>query len=239
MSSLLLAGCGAAPEQIQSSGIDELVIPLDRPRADDFVDEIDNPFLPLTPGNAWVYTSSAPPTGAGVELLATVMVSDETAVIEGIDTTLVRESVGSRNGDRVGRVFAKVERWFAQDRRGNVWLFGETITPYDGGFVIARSWRAGVNGARAGLAMAAVPRVGDGYLRSAAPGVVEERVRVLGLEGTAAVPFGDYTDLVELELDSQSEPADSRVVRYARGVGPVQTAYADGRSLGLVSFTTS
>ena len=58
--------------------------------------------------------------------------------------------------------------WYAQDERGNVWWFGREGV-----------WRAGTDGAEAGLAMAAAPRVGDGYRMAYEPGVVEDTAEVL------------------------------------------------------------
>jgi len=75
--------------------------------------------------------------------------------------------------------------YFAQDRRGNVWWFGTV-----------GEWRAGVDGAQAGLAMPAEPRYGDSWRTAYVPGVVED---------VAAVTDMDDDTLV-LETTSALEP---------------------------------
>ena len=64
---------------------------------------------------------------------------------------------------------------FAQDERGNVWWFGRV-----------GEWQAGTDGAQAGLAMAATPRLGDGYRRALVPGA-EQRAEVVDVDRTSVV----------------------------------------------------
>ena len=66
---LLVAGCGSAPQKSPPTGVDGLEIPTPSPDPDDFVQDIDNPYLPLRPGSRWVYESG----GADPETI-TVMV---------------------------------------------------------------------------------------------------------------------------------------------------------------------
>ena len=47
---LTLTGCGAASEDYEVAGIDELVIPTPSPDPDDFVGHVDNPWFPLRAG---------------------------------------------------------------------------------------------------------------------------------------------------------------------------------------------
>ena len=108
------------------------------------------------PGNRWVYESQ----GEDAETI-TVTVTDETRVVAGVTTTVVSDVVTDADGQVVEETFD----WFAQDRDGNVWYFGEDTTEYDdrGRPDTAGSWEAGVDGAQAGLVMPATPRVGDGF----------------------------------------------------------------------------
>ena len=46
--------------------------------------------------------------------------------------------------------------WYAQDRDGNVWYFGEATTSFEGGSPSTKgSWEAGVDGALPGIVMPA------------------------------------------------------------------------------------
>ena len=166
------------PTQIGPTGVDELVIPTPAPLAADFVEGIDNPFLPLSPGSEWVYET----VGADDGETTTVTVTDQSRRVQGVLTTVVRDVVRNEAGEVVEDTYD----WFAQDQRGNVWYFGQDTAAYDldaGTTSTEGSWEAGVGGAQAGLAMAAVPRVGDGYQQGYLPSVAEDRATVLALDG--------------------------------------------------------
>lgn len=218
LGTLVLSGCGSASEPSPPTGIDELVIPSASLDPDDFVEEIDNPWLPLAEGNEWRYSAK------GGQLTVTVTVLEETTDIQGVTATAVRTATSDR------RLTTSEQRidWYAQDAEGNVWLLGE------GGI-----WEAGVNGAEAGLAMPADPRVGDGYRREYAEGVAEDRALVLSLDGSASVPYDDLTGLLETEDSTPLEPGRVEHRLYARGIGLVrEETVAGGDELSvLVAFS--
>jgi hypothetical protein len=226
---LLATGCAADPPDAPPTGVDELTIPTPSPDPADFVETIDNPWLPLVPGNTWVYES------AGGETV-TVTVTDDTRQVAGVTATVVRDVVT----DARGGVVEETLDWFAQDRAGNVWYLGEDTTEYDdrGRPEHAGSWEAGVDGARAGLAMPAQPRVGDGYRQEYYPGEAEDRAEVLSLAGEQSVPAGSYGGLLVTEEDTPLEPGVVEHKYYARGVGLVLEEDVSGGSerTELVSF---
>ena len=79
-------------------------------------------------------------------------------VIEGVTCVVVHDSLYLR-----GKLAEKTIDWYAQDRRGNVWYFGEATEELDcRGRVTSTegSWQAGVDGAKPGIFMPAHPRVG-------------------------------------------------------------------------------
>ena len=59
LAALTLTGCGAASEDYEDVGIDELVIPTPSPDPDDFVGYVDNPWFPLEQGSTWTYDVEA------------------------------------------------------------------------------------------------------------------------------------------------------------------------------------
>ena len=221
---LAVAGCGSAPGTIGPSGVDELTIPTPSPDPDDFVDGIDNPWLPLAVGSTWTYAVD----GSGPARTVTTTVTPRVRELAGVTTTEVTttETTGA------GRTLASASAWYAQDQKGNVWLFGEAGTAY----VLGRrtpvgDWVAGVGGAEAGLAMPAVPRVGDGYQRGYAPGVVDDRVTVQSLDSTLTTGVGELSGLLATEDSSPLEPQiyerwyahDLGLVRQAGGTGEIWT----------------
>jgi hypothetical protein len=193
---IALAGCGTASEPSPPSGVDELVIPTPSPDPADFVAGVDNPWFPLEPGSTRTYDVSD--ARGHHTLTVTAAPGPE---IAGVATTaqVSRES---------GTV---VTDWFAQDRDGNVWWFGRE-----------GEWRAGDDGAEAGVAMLATPRVGDGYRQAYAPGVVEETTEVVALDGSTTVPAGTYDDVLLTEQRSALAAGASSDLSYARGVGLVE-----------------
>lgn len=216
---LLAAGCGGEPDTIGTSGVDGLQIPTPAPDPDDFVAGVDNPYLPLQPGTTWVYEA------AGEEPVTTaVTVTDETREVAGIATTVVTNVVTGVDGV----VVEGSSTWFAQDGAGNVWAFGEEGT-----------WEAGVDGAQAGLVMAAAPRVGDGYQQEFATDEAEDRARVLALDETRETEAGTFSDLLVIEQTTPLDPGLVELAYYARGTGLVslETLSGGADQLELVSFT--
>jgi hypothetical protein len=228
---LLAAGCGSAPQKSPPTGVDGLRIPTPSADPDDFVEGIDNRYLPLEPGNRWVYESS----GVDPETI-TVTVTEDTREVQGVTTTVVHDVV--RDAD--GRLVEDTFDWFAQDTAGNVWYFGEDTTEYDdrGRPDDAGSWEAGVDGAQAGVVMLAEPRVGDGYQQESYPGEAEDQGQVLSLDESVNVEFGSFTDVLQTEDTTPLEPGLVERKYYAPGVGLVleETVLGGSERVELVSY---
>ncbi len=230
--SLLASGCGSAPEKSGAAGVDGLEIPTPSADPQDFVDGIDNPWLPLTPGSSWVYESTV-----GDPETITVTVTDETRVVQGVTTTVVRDVVTGPDGE----VIEDTEDWFAQDSDGNVWYFGEATTEYDdrGRPDTAGSWEAGVDGAEAGIVMLAKPRLGDGYQQEFLEGEAEDRATVISVDGRVVIDLGTYDDVLKTEDTTPLEPGLTEHKYYARGVGLVyeETVAGGEGAAALVDHT--
>ena len=194
---LVTGGCGAASPDSPPAGVDELQIPTPSPDPRDFVRRVDNPWLALAPGRTWRYTV----TGADPGTLV-VTVEDTTHEVAGVATTPVRrtESGGEQVVD-----------YFAQDRRGNVWWLGREGV-----------WLAGEDGAEAGLAMPATPRVGDGWRAAYGAGVVDVRVTVATRDQPVTTPAGRYQHTVVLDVSGSLAPGTTTRAFYERGVGLVE-----------------
>jgi hypothetical protein len=228
-----LVGCDVGlPREVGPRGVDGLVVPTPSPDPDDFAEEIDNPWLPLVPGSTWRYRVTA---GGEVEETVTVTVTDQVREVAGVTATVVRDVVTDADGE----VVEDTRDWFAQDVEGNVWYLGEdTVSFEDGRPSSEGSWEAGVDGAEAGLAMPAVPRVGDGYRQEWAAGEAEDQARVLALDASRATPYGGWDDLLQTEDTTPLEPDVLEHKFYARGVGLVlEENPGDDEVVELVSFS--
>ncbi|MGA8246131.1 MAG: hypothetical protein WB797_04440, partial [Nocardioides sp.] len=115
----LLAACSGSPARLGPTGTDGLTIPTPSPLPADFVARVDNPWFPLSPGTRWVYRRYT--TIDTRTLVATVLPAARE--VDGVATTAVRWQW--RGGDRGTTTLAV--RWYAQDRAGNVWWFGQHV----------------------------------------------------------------------------------------------------------------
>lgn len=213
----LTGGCAGGPPTVSPSGVDGLVVPTPSPEPGDFVGQVDNPWFPLVPGTVRSYRS----IGAGGPQRVTTTVAHRTREVQGVRTVVVHDRVtGAR-----GRLVEDTYDWFAQDTAGNVWYFGEDTTSYGargrGRPDTEGSWEAGVDGAEAGLAMPAHPRVGDGYAEEHLAGVAEDQAEVQALDASVEVPAGSYRGLLRTEDTTPLEPGLVEWKLYARGVGLV------------------
>lgn len=209
-----LGGCAGGPPTIAPSGVDGLAVPTPSPRPGDFVATVDNPWFPLEPGTVWTYRS----TGFEGSQTDTVTVTDRTRVVQGVTTTVVHDVVTADDGTLLEVTYD----WYAQDTDGNVWYFGEQTTSYDTGKRSTEgSWEAGIDGAEAGLMMAANPRVGDGYRQEFRAGVAEDRATVLSLSERRSVAAGTFDGLLQTKEATALEPGLIERKYYAPGLGVV------------------
>jgi hypothetical protein len=174
--------------------------------------DVDNPYLPLQVGNRWVYREVA--AGERIE----VIVTSRTRQVDGVTARVVRDKV-TKNG----RPVEITDDWYAQDEKGTVWYLGEDTTEYEHGKPVSTegSWEAGVDGAEAGIAMPADPKVGMRYQQEHAPGVAEDTAQVLSLDEQVEAPFGLFTGALLTKDFTPLEPEVVEYKLYARDVGPV------------------
>jgi hypothetical protein len=122
-----------------------------------------------------------------------------------------------------GQVVEDTFDYYAQDRAGNVWYFGENTAIIENGFPVSveGTWIAGVDGAKPGIIMLAHPRVGQFYRQEFALGTAEDVAQVLSLNASVTVPFGSFTNALETRDTSPLEPDVVENKFYVKGVGDV------------------
>jgi len=225
---LVLAGCGGGGESAEPERATSSTGPADAaagpplPQKDDpfeldpadFVETIDNPYWPMTPGSRWVYRET---DAEGTVQRVVVIVTDQTKTIEGIEATVVRDTV-TEDGEVVEDTFD----WYAQDKWGNVWYLGEATKEYDGAKVSTEgSWEAGVDGALAGVIVPGHPEPGLAYRQEYYEGEAEDEAVVLSVDEKAEVPQGSYEDVLMTKDLNPLKPDQVEHKFYAMGVGPV------------------
>src|SRR5918992_3747901 len=214
---LLLAGCAnsSSPEQkAYKPNIDPA----------DFSTTIDNAYFPMEPGTTFLYKG-------GTEH-SEMTVTHQTKKVMGVKCVVVdhREWEGEM-------LIEKTYDWFAQDKEGTVWYFGEDTKEYENGKVVSTkgSWEAGVDGAKPGIIMPADPKVGQSYHQEYYPGEAMDMARVLSLNDSVTVPYGSFDDVLETKEWTPLQPGFFEKKYYVRGVGPL----GNPADLGLVDVKHS
>src|SRR5262249_23551819 len=111
-----------------------------------FTTTIDNPYFPLVPGTTFTYLSR---NGRIRDVFA---VTHETRVINRVTCVQVHDSVYTD-----GELAEDTLDFFAQDREGNVWYFGENTAEFENGLLatIGGSFLSGLSHDKAGIIMKA------------------------------------------------------------------------------------
>jgi hypothetical protein len=186
-----------------------------------FSTTVDNPYMPWKPGTVFRYRGG---TGHGAEL-DVVRVTRRTRVAMGVRSIVVKD---------FSRLDGKPEEltydYYAQDRRGNVWYFGEDSSDYHHGHWVRSdgSWLAGIDGAKPGIVMEAHPKAGDRYRQEQYRGHAEDRASVLGDGGPISVPYRRFAHTLETREHSPLEPKVAEHKYYARGIGDVKDVTTRG-----------
>jgi hypothetical protein len=200
---------------------------------DDFVEAIDNTYFPLTPGTTFVYEGESEDETIRDE----VYVTNETRVVMGVNTIVVRDREFVD-----GELEEETFDWYAQDREGNVWYFGEDSREYEDGEVVssAGSWEAGVNGAQPGILIEGNPQVGDTYRQEYLAGEAEDMAEVISLNESVSVAYGSFENCLKTKEWTPLEPGIEENKYYAAGTGLVLEMTVKGGSerLELVDIVT-
>jgi hypothetical protein len=200
----------------------------------DFVDGVDNPYLPFVPGTTWHYEG----VDDGETEIDDVTVLAERKEVLGISAVVVQDTVK----DADGNVLEDTRDWYAQDRDGNVWYLGEETAEYEDGEVVSTegSWEAGVDGAYPGIVMPADPTAGHAYRQEYYAGEAEDLGEILEVgAGPRTVPAGTYENLL---VTRDWNPLDPDIVEektYAPGIGLIYEVKAQGGDAEVELVTTS
>src|SRR5438067_8971458 len=193
-----------------------------RPSPGDFVRRVDNPWFPLIPGTTFIYRGVK--DGKSARDVFTVV--DATKTIQGVRCTAVRDRLFL-----AGHLEERTTDWYAQDRRGNVWYFGESTAELDrAGHVTSTegTWQAGRNSAQAGIYMTARPSVGQTRRQEYYKGHAEDHFAVVSLRARVSVPYVSSTHAVLTKEWTPLEPGTLDHKYYVRGIGTVKEVTVKG-----------
>ncbi len=195
---------------------------------------VNNPYFTLAPGTTYTYKGQ---DDEGEEINK-VTVTDQTRKIVGVTTRVVWDRVWLN-----GQLIEETYDWYAQDRDGNVWYFGEDSREYKKGRVVSTkgSWEAGVNGAQPGIVMQANPHPGEPYRQEYLKGKAEDMGQVLSVSETVKVPWGSFKNCVKTKDWSAIETGNVEHKYYSKEAGNVvlETEHGDKKRVELVNVTTT
>ena len=195
-----------------------------------------NPWFALVPGNLWVYEGD----GETIE----VEVTGDTKLIDGVTCIVV---IDTATEDDV--VVETTNDWYAQDVDGNVWYCGEiseNFEEFDGDETsepelvdIDGSWKAGRDGAEAGILLPFDPQVGDVFRQEFAQTDAEDVVEILAVDATESSPGGACDGICLMTRDfTPLEPDVEENKFYLAGTGLiVEVDLETGDRVELASFT--
>lgn len=101
--------------------------------------------------------------------------------------------------------------WYAQDDDGNIWYLGEDTVAWDdenGCLSDAGAWEAGQDGAEAGVVILGSPAAGRSYQQEYYAGEAEDRAKVLRLNASVSIEFGDYRGCMKTKEYTPLSPGE-------------------------------
>jgi hypothetical protein len=205
------------------------------PKASDFVTRVDNPWFPLKPGTTLKYRG----VRDGKRAFEVLTVTNQTKKIQGVATTVVHDNLYLN-----GKLSEVTIDWYAQDKQGTVWYFGEDTKTLNGkGQVESRSgsFEAGVDGARAGIFMPGKPKLGQAFQQEYYKGQAEDHFQILSLQASVQVRGASSTRAMRTKEWTPLEPGVLDNKYYVRGIGTVKELAVKGgdEHLELVSVRRS
>ena len=180
-----------------------------------FTANVDNPLFPLVVGRTLVYSGIKD----GKKAIDLFHASKRTRVVDGVRTRVVEDRLFLN-----GVLEERTSDYYAQDRCGNVWYFGEDTAELDShGHVTSTegSFHAGLDGAQPGVFMQASPELGRRFRQEWYAGHAEDRFKVIGLSEPVRVPFGSFGNALRTAETTALEPGVLDNKLYVRGIGEV------------------
>ncbi len=188
----------------------------------DFRSDVTNRFFPLPPGRTYVYAG----TKDGKKAINVFAPSRRTAVVDGVRTRVVNDRLYLD-----GVLEERTTDYYAQDRCGNVWYFGEDTATLDGsGRVVstAGSFRAGVHGAQPGVYMQSHPQLRRTFRQEWSPGNAEDQFSSVARDATVSVAYGTFRHALRTKETTSLEPAVVDNKYYVAGIGQVEEVAVRG-----------
>jgi hypothetical protein len=217
------AACGGSSQSTSGLPSGSTPVTATAPDASNFDGHVvDNQWFPLVPGMTWAYRGVKDGQPSREIMVAT----SQTKTIQGVPCTVVSDKLYLS-----GALEERTLDYYAQDKDGNVWYFGEDTAELkpDGSVKSTEgTWLSGRDGAEAGIFMPADPQVGQSFRQEYYKGQAEDHFRILSLSEQVKTP-GETSDQAMLTMEWT--PLEPNVVDhkyYVQGIGTVLEQTAKG-----------
>lgn len=189
----------------------------------DFTTGQNNIYMPQAIGTTYVYEAELPDEVERNE----VFITSDTIEILGVTCTVVHDAawVYVRELD-AWFLTEDTFDWYAWDNYGNVWYFGEDTVAiiYDENWIpvglsTEGSWKAGVDGAEAGIVMLADPFPGVSYRQEYYEDIAEDMGKVLRLNASVSLENRDFHGCLKTKEWTPLAPGEIEHKYYAPGIG--------------------
>ena len=195
----------------------------------DFTANIANKYLTFAPGTTYFYEGKAEEGTERIE----VYVTGNIKKIMGVNVLEVRDRVWLNN-----ELIEDTKDWYAQDKQGNVWYFGEDSKEIVNGkiAITAGSWVAGFYDAKPGIVMKANPQIGDSYRQGYYKGQAEDMADVVALGVKVKVKYGSFENCLQTREWNPLEPGADEYKYYCPEAGNMvlEAGIEDGEQVQLV-----
>jgi hypothetical protein len=187
--------------------------------------KIDNPWQPMKPGMRYVYEgTTVEDDGKVLPHKVIINITDLTKTIGGVRGLISYDEDWS-DGELQEAELAV----FAQDKSGTIWRLGEYPEEYDDGTKLekAPAWIHGYDGALAGIAMKADPKLKTtSYAQGWGPAVEwTDRGQVYKTGLKVKTRAGEFSDVIVIRETSATEIGAAQLKYFARGVGNVKVGF--------------
>jgi len=183
---------------------------------------ITNPFLPISKFHRTVLKGVD--TGQHLRIVRTLKHRTKTFRYhhKRVKAAVVRDVVTNR---RAHRVIEKTIDYFAQDKAGIVYYFGEDVNEYSRSGHVSHEgqWRLGRDTHTPGVLMPAHPKLGDSFKSEAVPGITHETDHVVAVGKNERVAGHRYHHVIKIR-ENAGPPPEVEFKTYAPGTGVITEA---------------
>ena len=187
-----------------------------------FTANVTNEWFPLPPGRTLEYRG----VNEDGDVRELFHISDETQKVGGVTCRVVLDRLYVD-----GELAETTRDYYAQDRQGNVWYFGEdTAELEEDGSMVSTSdtFHTGEAGALPGIFMTAVPAVGDTHRQEYYLGYAEDFYAVEALSTKVVTPYRTFTGAMRTREWTPLEPDLLDHKYYVKGIGTVKEVTVKG-----------